>query len=154
MVNHADWQHRALLGLLLDSPLLRGRIAACNTVTIGGKRPDVVSLGAAGQLIVWEVKTRFQPYERRQAWSKYSQSCDRLILVYPPYTDFSMWTAPLFVADHPAHRKCGAVVVDRTSYQWQALGERLNPDPTAICHLTQELLRKAGSTPRNTSAAG
>lgn len=138
--------------MLLDSRLLAGRLVACNAVTLSGKRPDAVSLGPQGELIVWELKTRYYTFERTQAWEKYSTSCNRLIMVYPPSIDLSWWHRPSWLPADPRAGRCGAVACCAASCAVLQWPHALTPDPASLVHLTQQLLRKGSWRPPTTNA--
>lgn len=137
--------HRDLVALLRDSAILADRLVALDAVTLSGKRPDAVSLDSNGELIVWEVKTRYSTFERTQAWNRYGQSCDRLIMVYPPTIDLSWWHRPSWLPADPLARRCGAVVCSAVSCEVLQWPQRTIPDPASLMHLTQQLLRKGFS---------
>jgi len=145
--------HRQLVDELVAFLGGTGHRFAVGTTTINGKRPDVASINTAGQLVIWEAKTRFIALERRQAWDKYHASCDLLVLVYPGTVDLTAWDLPSFIPTHPCVARVGALLLSGQHWLLKQPPLQLRQVPAALLQITQSVLRKAGSTRRNTSAA-
>jgi hypothetical protein len=83
-----------------------------------GRRADIMAIGAAGELVIVEVKSSIEDWRADQKWPDYLDWCDQLYFAVP--VDFPQATIPgevgLIVADayggemlrHPARRPVAA----------------------------------------------
>lgn len=153
MTEARDPQHRALVAELLVFLAKGQHRFAVGTSTTDGKRPDVASINTYGQVVIWEIKTRWRSQELEQAWNKYRLSCHMLYMVYPLGTDLTAWLTPSYLPTHPSKDAAGALLLGAPNWFLPQPPKPLRPDPVALCHLMQSVLRLHGSRPQNTSAA-
>lgn len=148
----ADWQHRQLVAWTIAHAQARGHVVAAGTSTLTGKRPDVASIDPHGHVVVWEVKTRFKPNERREAFAKYATSCDLLILVYPHTTSILGWSDLTWRRPDPSAARCGALVLSEHSARHLILPATLAPNAEHRRRLMVAIALNAGLPPPNISA--
>jgi len=139
--------HRAACRALLHDLGVMGHVAAMGLSTIEGKRPDVISIDTLGNLIAWEVKTRFLASERQSAWRKYATSADMLIMVYPATVDLTAWHRPGWLPPDPTSRDCGALLWSSPRWWLPHVPRLLNPIPRHRDFLTQQLRPIIGPQP-------
>jgi hypothetical protein len=144
--------HDELVHHLYRAVRAAGHLAAVGCSTLTGKRPDLASINRAGELVLWEAKTRFEQHERQQAWTKYHRDCHWLFMVYPMGTDLFNWSPATWLPTPPSSRYCGAMLVDDKTFKFERAPQALMPEPTEVIHLTQSVLRLHGSTARKFSA--